>query len=87
MVIEILKDKWASKVNTVTIGATKEQGGTRTSTVTVGGQNTLPYLFAEGNVPNRPVIAMEILDNAYCKVKSSKEIKLMIARFANRSNS
>ena len=62
MAVELLKEKWSNTINTVTIGATKEEGGTRTSKVTVGGESTLPYLFDEGDMPNRPVIAMEIMD-------------------------
>ena len=46
----------------VTIGATQKEGGTRTSQVMAGGENTLPFLFKEGSIPNAPVIAMEVLD-------------------------
>jgi len=62
MAVELLKEKWSNTINTVTIGATKEDGGTRTSKVTVGGESTLPYLFDEGEIPNSPVVAMEIID-------------------------
>jgi len=61
MSFEMPIEKWASAVNTITIGATGE-GGTRTSTVTVGGDTTLPFLHFEGQSPNRPVIALEVLD-------------------------
>ncbi len=61
MSFEMPIEKWASAVNTITIGAAGE-GGTRTSTVTVGGDTTLPFLHFEGQSPNRPVIAMEVLD-------------------------
>ena len=57
-----LKESWTGKISAVTIGATKKEGGTRASQVMVGGQNTLPYLFKEGSMPNAPVIAMEVLD-------------------------
>ncbi len=60
MPIEIPKDKWPGNINTVTIGATAAEGGTRASTVTVGGQTTLPYLQFEAPTPNKPVIAIEI---------------------------
>ena len=60
MPIEIPKDKWPGSIKTVTIGATAAEGGTRTSTVTVGGQTTLPYLQFEAPTPNKPVIAIEI---------------------------
>lgn len=62
MTVEIPKEKWSGKVREVTIGATSEQGGTRTSTVIVGGESTLPYLHFEGSLPHSPAIAIEILD-------------------------
>jgi acetyl-CoA decarbonylase/synthase, CODH/ACS complex subunit delta len=57
-----VKEQWTTSISTVTIGATKEQGGTRGKTVTVGGQTTLPYLNFEGKVPHKPVIAGYIAD-------------------------
>jgi len=62
MPIEIPTDKWPGSVRTVTIGATTAQGGTRASTITVGGEKTLPYLHFENDMPNRPVVALEIKD-------------------------
>ncbi len=62
MPVELVKEKWVGKVAEVTIGATKEQGGTRTSTITIGGETTLPFLQFEGAMPNKPRVAMEIWD-------------------------
>ena len=62
MQIADVKEKWANPINTVTIGATKEEGGTRASTVTVGGETTLPFLTSEGEIPHRPVIAGVVAD-------------------------
>ncbi|WP_371368477.1 Corrinoid/iron-sulfur protein small subunit [Sporomusa rhizae] len=62
MATNMLKEKYTGKINTVTLGATKEQGGTRTSTVTVGGDATMPFLHFEGDMPLKPVVAMEIQD-------------------------
>ncbi|MFQ6066970.1 MAG: acetyl-CoA decarbonylase/synthase complex subunit delta, partial [bacterium] len=62
MLIPEVRQKWANPINTVTIGATPEEGGTRTRTVTVGGSTTLPFLHFEGEIPHRTVIAMEVLD-------------------------
>jgi acetyl-CoA decarbonylase/synthase complex subunit delta len=59
-----IAEKWSTKVNTVTLGATKAQGGTREKTVTVGGSSTLPYLNFEGAWPNPPAIAIEVNDVA-----------------------
>src|SRR5512142_2711341 len=64
MVIPDVKEKWTSKITEVTIGATRAQGGTRGKTVTVGGQNTLPSLTFEGEIPHRPVIAGFVADAA-----------------------
>lgn len=59
-VIEIPKEKWSGKVREVTLGATAAQGGTRTRTVTVGGETTLPFLHFEGHIPHPPAIAVEV---------------------------
>ena len=60
-VVEIPKDTWPGKVREITLGATAD-GGTRSTTVTVGGEATLPFLHFEGAIPNRPVIAAEVVD-------------------------
>ena len=62
MALELVKESWSNKINTVTIGATADEGGTRTSVVTIGGETGMPFLHFEGEMPNRPVIAMEVLD-------------------------
>lgn len=63
MTVDIPKEKWSGQVREVTIGATSDQGGTRTRTLTVGGENTMPYLHFEGSLPNQPAVAIEILDH------------------------
>ena len=62
MAIPDIKENWTNRINTVTIGATAEQGGTRGKTVTVGGETTLPSLIFEGEIPHRPVIAGMVMD-------------------------
>ena len=62
MALELVKESWVNQINTVTIGATAADGGTRTSVVMVGGETAMPFLHFEGETPNRPVIAMEVLD-------------------------
>jgi acetyl-CoA decarbonylase/synthase complex subunit delta len=47
-------------VQTVTLGATAEQGGTRSKVVTIGGEQTLPFMHFESETPHRPVIALEM---------------------------
>ncbi len=60
MPVEIPKTSWAGSVKTVTLGATKDNGGTRSSAVTIGGERTLPFMHFEAPTPHRPVIALEI---------------------------
>jgi acetyl-CoA decarbonylase/synthase complex subunit delta len=62
MPVEIPKEKWTGKVREVTLGATAADGGTRSRTVTVGGETTLPFLHFEGEIPHRPLVAVEIKD-------------------------
>jgi acetyl-CoA decarbonylase/synthase complex subunit delta len=58
-------EKWSSSVNTVTLGATKQEGGSRTGTVTIGGAKTLPFLSYEGDLGHPPAIAIEIWDGGF----------------------
>lgn len=62
MPIELVKDSWPGSVRTVTIGATPEEGGTRSQTVTVGGEKALPFMHFEAEMRHRPVVAIEIKD-------------------------
>jgi len=62
MPVEIPKDSWSGAVQTVTLGATAADGGTRTQTITVGGQKALPFMHFEQATPYRPLVAIEIKD-------------------------
>ena len=62
MPVEIPEDKWAGEVKTITLGATATEGGTRSKTVIVGGQKSLPFMHFEHIAPHPPVIAVEIKD-------------------------
>lgn len=57
---EIVKEKWSGAVREITLGATSEEGGTRTKKVIVGGETAMPYMHFEGSLPHPPVIAIEI---------------------------
>jgi acetyl-CoA decarbonylase/synthase complex subunit delta len=63
MALEFPKDKWSGSVQEVVLGATVADGGTRSKTVTVGGETTMPFIHFEAGTPNRPVIALEIKDS------------------------
>jgi acetyl-CoA decarbonylase/synthase complex subunit delta len=59
-----VNETWTGKIVEVTLGAGPDQGGTRGSTVTVGGESTLPFLHYEGEMPHKPAVAVEIRDTA-----------------------
>jgi acetyl-CoA decarbonylase/synthase complex subunit delta len=63
MSFEITKELSKSAIRTVKIGATTAEGGSRTNTVIIGGTNALPFHWFEGEMPHRPVIAMEVFDS------------------------
>jgi len=58
------KEKWSGRVNTITLGATEAEGGTRGRTVTLGGQTGIPFLSFDGETPNPPALALDVLDVA-----------------------
>lgn len=60
--MESALEKWSGSVAEISIGATKDEGGTRASSIKLGGQKTLSLLFKEGAIPNKPVIAYEVWD-------------------------
>ncbi len=63
MPFEIPKETAHGAVRTVRIGATASEGGTRTSTVTIGGAQAMPFHAFEGALPHPPAIAMEVFDS------------------------
>jgi len=48
-------EKWTNSILEATLGVEPNQ-------IMVGGHSSLPFLYFEGDVPHRPVIAMEVLD-------------------------
>lgn len=62
MEIPNLADKWTSGVNEVTLGATKDKGGSRQKTVSIGGARSIPFMDFDGNPGHRPLIAMDVYD-------------------------
>jgi len=57
-------EPWTSRVNVVTIGATKEQGGTRSKAITVGGAKCVPFMKFEGEAGQPQAVAMDVIDVA-----------------------
>lgn len=55
MAITIAKERWIGRVAEVVLGSGPDA-------VKVGGESTLPFLYFEGEMPNRPVVALEVWD-------------------------
>jgi acetyl-CoA decarbonylase/synthase complex subunit delta len=63
MAVPEVARSFTGSVNRVTIGATKDSGGTRTSTVTVGGARNVVYGGSIEDAGEKPIIAMDVLDS------------------------
>jgi acetyl-CoA decarbonylase/synthase complex subunit delta len=58
--MEVPVQKWTGTIREVQLGATADDGGTRSHTVVVGGAKTLPFLSFEGATSHRPQLAAEV---------------------------
>lgn len=58
--VEVPVEKWSGSIRSITLGATAAEGGTRSHSVVIGGERTLPFLSFEGQAPNRPCSAIEV---------------------------
>jgi acetyl-CoA decarbonylase/synthase complex subunit delta len=67
MSFEIPVEKNVGKIIEVTIGATPDQGGTRSHVVKIGGSTSMPFHFFEGSHPYPPLVAMEVFDKVPAK--------------------
>jgi acetyl-CoA synthase len=47
---------------TVKLGALRSEGGSRGRTYRIGGATAMPFHLWEGEMPNRPLVAMEVFD-------------------------
>jgi len=63
MSIPEIADNYSGSVNRITLGATKENGGSRTSTITVGGSRNVVYGGGADQVGEKPMIAIDVLDS------------------------
>lgn len=64
MPLPVLTQSYTASVNLVTLGAAQDEGGTRTSVLKIGGASTLPFMDTDGDVGNKVLIAMDVLDVA-----------------------
>jgi acetyl-CoA decarbonylase/synthase complex subunit delta len=62
MAVPEFVESFTGQVARVTLGATKDKGGTRTSTITVGGARNVVYGGSPEDAGEKPVIAMDVID-------------------------
>jgi acetyl-CoA decarbonylase/synthase complex subunit delta len=62
MAVPELTETYSAGVNVVKLGATAEEGGTRTVTYEIGGAKTLPFMDIDGETGNPVRIAMDVID-------------------------
>lgn len=65
-------DQYPSQIREVTLGATRAEGGSRGSTVTVGGSRSLPFAHPSIVPPHAPVISMDVFDTRVPMPKALK---------------
>ncbi|UCC22326.1 MAG: acetyl-CoA decarbonylase/synthase complex subunit delta [Planctomycetota bacterium] len=64
MAVPKIVESFTGSVNNVTLGATKDDGGTRTSKVTVGGARNVVYGGSFEDASAKPVIALDVIDTS-----------------------
>jgi len=60
--VPITHEKSEVAVHIVTLGATKADGGTRGRALKIGGATAMPFHNWEGQMPNPPLVAMDVFD-------------------------
>lgn len=69
---EVTKEEsWKNQIQEVTLGASSGDGGSRKSTVTLGGENALPYYF-DAEMPHRNHVTLDVFDMPIGMAKSVK---------------
>jgi acetyl-CoA decarbonylase/synthase complex subunit delta len=66
--------EYAGSIVEVRLGATKADGGTRSTSYVIGGEKVPPFFNFQAATPNRPVIALDVFD--WPKVPLSKAVKM-----------
>ncbi|MBW6469991.1 MAG: CO dehydrogenase/acetyl-CoA synthase subunit delta [Methanosarcinaceae archaeon] len=64
-------EEWKHTIQEVTLGATSADGGSRKSTVTLGGENSLPFYF-DTEMPHRNYVTMDVFDMPIGMAKAVK---------------
>ncbi len=64
-------DEWKNPIQEVVLGATSADGGSRGRTITLGGENALPYYF-DSPMPHRNYVTMDVFDMPIGMAKAVK---------------
>ena len=70
---EPYKMEYPGKIEEVTLGATRADGGTREKTVTIGGEKSLAFYLFDAENPHMPVIAIDVFDRPPALAKAVRE--------------
>ncbi|MBE8540519.1 CO dehydrogenase/acetyl-CoA synthase subunit delta [Geoglobus acetivorans] len=70
---EPYKVEYPGVIEEVTLGATRADGGTRESVVTIGGERSLAFYNFDAQNPHTPVIAIDIFDRRPMLAKAVRE--------------
>ena len=65
--------EYSGTVREVTLGATRASGGTRGSTLTIGGSTQLPFTRPDQALPRMPAISLDVFDTRVPMPKALKE--------------
>ncbi len=65
-------DVFPAQIREITLGATRAEGGTRGSTITVGGSTSIPFTHPQSPPPHPPVISLDVFDTRVPMPKALK---------------
>ncbi len=60
--VPVRRESSLNSIWTVKLGAARDEGGTRGRTYTIGGETCMPFHLWEGEMPHRPLVAIEVFD-------------------------
>jgi acetyl-CoA decarbonylase/synthase complex subunit delta len=66
-------EEYPGQVAEVTLGATKNEGGTRGKKITIGGEKAPAFYLFESSTPNSPVISLDVFDTRIPLAKPVKQ--------------
>jgi acetyl-CoA decarbonylase/synthase complex subunit delta len=64
---------YSGRIATVHLGATRSEGGTRSKSLTIGGERSPAYYLFENPTPNPPIITQDVFDT---KIPLPKAVKM-----------